>query len=86
MSKEIMRRCIACGEVKKRNELIKITRHFQSGEIEVQPDSKFFGKSLYVCSTKNCVSLAFKKNKIFKLLKIKPNETLIEKINTVLEG
>lgn len=45
----------------------------------------FFGRSLYVCADPACVENAFKKGRIYKLLKIKPDESLKEKIRAVLD-
>lgn len=64
----IQRKCISCGELKSRNELIKITKEYKSGNIVVQPDSKTFGRSVYLCYNENCINTALKKG-INKLLK-----------------
>ena len=82
---EIYRKCIACNELKTRDTLIKITRNKTTDEIKVNPDSKFFGRSVYICKNQECVNNAFKKGKLFKILKIKDNDILKEKIRTVLE-
>ena len=62
------RKCIACGEIKPRSELIKITKEHTSGNIVVQPDSKTFGRSVYLCYNENCINAAIKKG-VNKLLK-----------------
>ena len=33
------------------------------------PDSKTFGRSLYLCYNKDCIGMAFKKNKLNRMLK-----------------
>ena len=65
---EHKRKCIACGEIKPRSELIKITKEYTSGNIVVQPDSKTFGRSVYLCYNENCINAAIKKG-VNKLLK-----------------
>ena len=65
---ENKRKCIACGEIKSREELIKITKEYKSGDIVVQPNSKTFGRSVYLCYNKNCINMAIKKG-VNKLLK-----------------
>ena len=50
------------------------------------PDSKFFGRSAYICKNDKCLETAFKKDKIYKILKTKPAEDLKEKIRAVLEN
>ena len=63
------RKCISCGCLKPREELIKITKEHTIGNIVVQPDSKIFGRSVYLCYNQICIDTAFKKNKLNKALK-----------------
>lgn len=63
------RKCAGCGEIKNRNEMIRITRDFSTGDIFVNNDSKKFGRSVYLCYNNSCIESAFKKNKISKFLK-----------------
>ena len=58
---ENKRKCIGCGEIKPRSELIRITKEHASGNIVVQPDSKTFGRSVYLCYNENCINTALKK-------------------------
>lgn len=64
------RKCVACGEIKPREEMIKITKEYVSGELVLNPDSKTFGRSAYLCYNQNCIEQALKKKKINKALKI----------------
>lgn len=64
-----IRKCISCGELKNRSELIKITKEHDSGKVVIEPDSKIFGRSVYLCYNQNCIDNAFKKNRINKVLK-----------------
>jgi len=73
---EHKRKCIACGEIKSRSDLIKITKEYTSGDTVIMPNSKTFGRSAYLCYNKDCISMAFKKNKLNKMLK---NNTEINK-------
>lgn len=65
---EQIRKCIACGEMKPKSELIKITKEYITGDIVVQPNSKTFGRSVYLCYNENCINTALKKgvNKTLK--------------------
>ena len=77
---ESKRKCISCGEIKPKEELIKITKEHTSGDIVIQPNSKTFGRSVYLCYNENCINMAFKKNRINKMLKTNANidkETLL---------
>ncbi len=82
---KIIRKCAACNAKKSRNELIKITAD-KNKEVRIMPDSSFFGHSVYLCKDAECIQKAFKKGRLYKILKIKPDETLEEKIMTVLEN
>ena len=66
---DIIRKCISCGELKKRSELIKVTNETKSGNVVIEPNSVTFGRSVYLCYNQSCIDNAFKKNKINKLLK-----------------
>lgn len=63
----VERKCVGCGKIKDRNEMIKITN--VHGELVVNPDSKKFGRSVYLCYNNACIENAFKKNKISRVLK-----------------
>lgn len=74
------RKCVGCGELKNRDELIKITKEHISGNVIINPDSKVFGRSAYLCYNKSCVEAAFKKNKLQKVLKTSISEELKGKL------
>ncbi len=80
----IYRRCVSCNELRPRTDLIKITFNRTLNELRVSPDSKFVGRSVYICKNDGCVSAAFRKSKIYKYLRIKPDNNLEEKIRAVL--
>ena len=70
---DIERKCISCGNIKPRAELIKITKEYSSGNAVIQPNSKTFGRSVYLCYNESCINNAFKKNKLNKILKTNTN-------------
>ena len=70
---EHKRKCISCGELKPKEELIKITKEYKGGNVVIEPNSKTFGRSAYLCYNKDCINNAFKKNKINKILKTNVN-------------
>lgn len=74
----VERKCVGCGKIKDRQELIKITK--VDDDIIVNPDSKKFGRSVYVCYNNVCIENAFKKNKISKILKTSIPEDLKGKL------
>ena len=63
------RKCVGCGEFKPREDMIKITKEKSKENVVLNPDSKTFGRSAYLCYNQNCIENAFKKNKINRVLK-----------------
>ena len=63
------RKCIGCGAIKDVKELIKSTKNFVDGKVIVNPNSKIFGRSAYLCYNEKCKELAFKKNRLNRALK-----------------
>ena len=66
---ESLRKCIVCGQLKPRKELIKITKEYENGDITVQPNSKIFGRSAYLCYNQECINEALKKKRLNKALR-----------------
>jgi len=86
---DIIRKCISCGNLKKRRELIKITKIKDSGNVVIEPNSKTFGRSVYLCYNQSCIDNAFKKNRINKALKTGTNinkSELEDLLNRDLKG
>ena len=65
-----LRKCVGCGELKPQASLIKITKEFSSQNVVINPDSKTFGRSAYLCYNQSCIEQALKKNKLHRNLKI----------------
>ncbi|MDD3437451.1 MAG: YlxR family protein [Candidatus Gastranaerophilales bacterium] len=82
MKKETLRKCIGCFELNDRNEMIKITRENKTGEIFINPNSKIFGRSVYLCYNISCIENSLKKNKLGKFLKSKLTKELEAKLRT----
>ena len=60
----ILRKCIACGKIIDRTDLIRILYSAHSDEIIINPNSKQFGKSKYLCPNEECLKLALKKKRL----------------------
>lgn len=84
MTKEILRKCIGCFESKNKTEMIKITREHSAGEIFINPNSKIFGRSVYLCYNKSCIENSLKKNKLAKFLKAALTEELKDKLRDIV--
>lgn len=64
-----LRKCAGCGELKPRKDMIKITKDHFSEEVVINPNSKTFGRSAYLCYNQSCIDIALKKNRLNKVLK-----------------
>ena len=76
MADVALRKCIGCGELKPREDMIKITKEFSTDKVVINPNSKTFGRSAYLCYNQSCIEQALKKKKINRALKINANEDL----------
>lgn len=85
MKKEVLRKCIGCLQVQNRDKMIKITRDSHTGEVFVNPNSKIFGRSVYLCYNDSCVENSLKKNKLAKFLKANLTEEFKKKLRTIQE-
>lgn len=86
MEKDIQRKCVGCGELKPRENMIKITKEHKTGELVLNPSSKIFGRSAYLCYNQNCIEQAIKKKKINRILKTNLNIDLEGLINEQFKG
>lgn len=74
------RKCVGCGKIKNRDELIKITKEHSANTLVINGNSKTFGRSAYLCYNTSCIENAFKKNKLQKILKTPISEELKGKL------
>ena len=84
MTKEIMRRCIVCRELKNRENMLKITKRHDTDELVINPNSKIFGRSVYLCYNKSCIDGALKKSKLEKALRSSISEGFKAKLKEQL--
>lgn len=85
MANEILRKCIGCFEHKYRSQMIKITREHKSSQIFINPDSKIFGRSVYLCYNNSCLDNSLKKNKLAKFLKASLSEEIKEQLRAEVQ-
>lgn len=85
MEKEVLRKCIGCLQLQNRANMIKITRDSVTGEVFINPNSKIFGRSVYLCYNDSCVENSMKKNKLAKFLKANLTEEFKQKLRTIQE-
>ena len=53
----------------RKDDLIRVMKNENGGEIVINPNSKTFGRSAYLCYNQSCIELALKKSKLNKALK-----------------
>lgn len=83
-SKTIERKCVACSKIQDRKNMIRILKENSTGALVLNPDNKTFGRSVYICKSKECLTKVMKKNKLSKILKANISENLIKEIESVL--
>ena len=76
----VERKCVGCGIIKDRKDLIKITAQNPLGHLIINGNSKIFGRSAYLCYNSSCIENAFKKKRIKKILKVPVPEDLKGKL------
>ncbi len=80
------RRCVTCRNLFPRSQLIRVTYSSSTGTFEVNPPSKFQGRSAYVCQNQTCFNEAVKAKKLQKALKRPIPNDIFSYLNKVLEG
>jgi len=64
----VLRKCCACGKILNRTELVRILKDYKTGKIIINPDTKHFGRSIYLCKDAECFKLAVKKKRLKHLM------------------
>jgi len=72
------RKCVGCDTLKDRAQMIRIMKLHDTGEIIINPTSRHFGRSLYICYNIECVNITQKKKKLQKLFKKEVPEKIIQ--------
>ena len=60
-----LRKCIGCGEMKPKKELIRVVKS-PEGEISVDLTGKKSGRGAYICHSKECLAKAQKSKRLEK--------------------
>lgn len=59
-----MRMCVACRKMYPQNELIRMVRDNETGEVKLDMKKKLFGRGAYICPNSECIKKAEKKRGI----------------------
>ena len=78
VTREIVRKCVACSTKQDRNNLIRVLQDYKTSEFIVEPSNQQFGRSLYLCNKVECVNKLSKHKKY----KDKINFDLLAQINS----
>lgn len=63
-----IRTCVTCRESSAKKKLVRIVRG-TDGEIRIDPTGKMPGRGAYLCSSRECIALAIKANKLGRALR-----------------
>lgn len=63
--KEVIRKCVACGLKQDRSIYLRILQEYNTNDFIIRPNSKQFGKSIYVCNQAQCI-IKLAKHKKYK--------------------
>lgn len=85
MKNKPQRTCMGCFEKKDKNELIRIVKN-KKEEIFIDKTGKAEGRGIYICNDVNCLEKIIKNNKLEKVLQIKIDNDIYEKLRGVIIG
>lgn len=80
-----MRKCLGCGEVKPKKELIRVVKNNQ-GEISLDLTGKKNGRGAYICHSKDCFIKARKAKRFEKAFSAPIPEDVLDSMESELEN
>ncbi len=84
-NKKFLRQCIDCRKIKRKEDLIRITKDNKTKEIKINKNNKIYGRSVYICKNIECLENAIKKKKFEKILSSNLPESIKEELYAVLK-
>ncbi len=78
-----MRKCVGCGEMKPKKELVRIVRS-PEGEITADPTGKKAGRGAYVCADPACVVKARKGSRLERAFECKVSPEVYEALEAAV--
>lgn len=73
------RKCIVCGELKDKNDLLRIVKNKEEG-ILIDERGKINGRGAYVCKSESCIKGLKKSNKLNQAFKMKIDDDIYEEL------
>lgn len=83
--KKFLRQCAVCKTYKRKEDLIRITKNYKTGEPDINETDEINGRSVYICKNEDCIKKFIAKKGIEHALKTKTTENIKEKLYTVLK-
>lgn len=74
------RKCVVCGKVKEKKDLIRIVKSKEEG-ILIDESGKKNGRGAYICRSSECIEKAKKTNKLNKVFQTEIDDNLYEEIS-----
>ncbi len=78
-----LRKCIACGERKSKNELIRIVKDNEKG-VNIDESGKINGRGAYVCTNIECITDVEKSNKLNRALKVDISKDIYDELKIIV--
>ena len=73
------RKCINCGNLYDKNDLLRIVKNKEQG-IVIDESGKLNGRGAYICKNKKCLEEIKKNNKLNRVFKQKVDEKIYEEL------
>ena len=80
-----LRKCVGCGEMKNKRELIRIVRS-QDGEFSIDRTGKKAGRGAYICPVLECLHMAQKSKGLERSFKQAIPAPVFERLKEDLNG
>ena len=79
-----LRKCIGCGEMKTKAELIRLVKT-PDGKVELDDGYRKNGRGAYICPDPECLKQAFKKKGLDRSFKMAVPESVYETLKKEME-
>lgn len=81
--KKPARLCVACREMREKNELIRVTKS-KEGAISLDPTGKLPGRGAYICKSAECFGKAKKSRALERAFSAKIPDEVYDELSTAL--
>lgn len=83
--KQVLRRCVGCGQMKDKKELVRIVRT-QEGAILPDPTGRMNGRGAYLCLDPACLQTAASRKGLERSLKCRIDRQVYEDLSALIAG